>query len=500
MKKLKKLFVLNRGEIACRIIQAAQELGLSTVAIASEADKNLRHITLADSAVILPGITPRETYLNLEALLEVAKENGCDSVHPGYGFLSERASAAEAFLAAGIQWIGPSPKSIRLLGDKVEAKKLLQKHQVPTTPWGEVNLKDPESLSTLASSVGYPLLLKASAGGGGKGMRLVTSAKDLLSAAAAASREAESAFGDGTLFLEKLIEKPRHVEIQILGDHFGNVIHFGERECSLQRRHQKVIEEAPATNLRSNTKEEMAEAALKLARGVGYASAGTVEFLVDAQEKFYFLEVNSRLQVEHSVTEAVWGMDLVQAQIKIADGASLDELFPDPSARKPRGHSIQARIYAEDCAHGFLPQPGPLPLVEWPNGVGLRIDTAISSGAEITPHYDPMIAKITALGENREQARTRLLWALRNTVLFGTTTNVNFLQDLLAHPQFSQHTVHVKWIEETFSPWKDPLPSHLNESMKEILTKAKSAHATNLAINKEGGAIPSPWEKSGGIS
>ena len=490
-KPFQKVLILNRGEIACRLIQACQELGLKTVAICSEPDRGARHTELAEECICLDGASPQETYLNLEKILPRAKEKGCDSVHPGYGFLSERASAAEAFLAAGIAWIGPSPKSIRQLGDKLEAKKLLDQYQVPTAPWGEVSLEKNEELFALAEKIGFPVLLKAASGGGGKGMRLVREKQELIESAMSAAREAKSSFGDATLLLEKYIEQPRHVEIQILGDSSGQVMHFGERECSLQRRHQKVVEEAPAPNLSSATKEKIANYAVDLARGVGYSNAGTVEFLVDAQENFYFLEVNSRLQVEHSVTEAVWGIDLVKSQILIAQGARLDELFPDRTQMHVRGHAIQARIYAEDAANQFAPCPGPLHLVEWPQAVGLRIDTGVRTGSVIGMNYDAMIAKLTVHAETRERAIQRMLWTLRNTILFGTTTNINYLQDILAHPRVQEGNMDVKFLERYFADWKDTVPEEVREL---ALSLKPQAVLGDLAPSRRT-AFASPWEQ-----
>lgn len=488
MKKLKVL-ILNRGEIACRLIQACQELGHATVALASDPDRGARHTELADEVIDLQGASPQETYLNLEKILPEAKKRGCNAVHPGYGFLSERAHAAEAFLKAGIEWIGPRPESIRLLGDKLEAKKLLEKYKVPTAPWGEVNLGEMEKLKALAKKIGYPVLLKAASGGGGKGMRLVGKADELEAAAESAAREAKASFGDATLLVEKYVSEPRHVEIQILGDLKGNLMHFGERECSLQRRHQKVIEEAPAPNLSQKTKDEIAECAVRLAKGVGYASAGTVEFLVDKDENFYFLEVNSRLQVEHSVTEAVWGVDLVKSQILISQGKTLKELFPDEMA--PRGHAIQARIYAEDAANQFAPCPGPLALVEWPQAVGLRIDTGVRTGSVIGLDYDAMIAKMTVNAENRERAVARLLWCLRHTVIFGTVTNINYLQDVLAQPKVQKGEMHVKFLETTLKDWKDPIPEELLKDQAKLLAAASAATSGETK-----NLISSPWERA----
>jgi propionyl-CoA carboxylase alpha chain len=482
-----KVLILNRGEIACRLIQACQEMGLKTVALFSDADQGSRHTELADESLHLPGTAPQETYLNLPLILKLAKAAGCDAVHPGYGFLSERAQAAEAFLAAGLVWVGPQPQSIRMLGDKLEAKKLLDSYQVPTAPWGEVKTDDLPGLEYLAQKIGYPVLLKAASGGGGKGMRLVRDPAGLKEAAFSAGREAQASFGDATLLLEKYIENPRHVEIQILGDQHGHVMHLGERECSLQRRHQKVVEEAPAPNLSQATKEKMAASAVALAKGVGYANAGTVEFLVDAEENFYFLEVNSRLQVEHSVTEAVWGVDLVRAQLLVAKGERLSEIFPVPPS--PRGHSIQARIYAEDSSNQFAPCPGPLALVEWPRAVGVRIDTGVRSDSVIGLDYDAMIAKMTVNAEDRPQALARLRWCLSQTVLFGTITNVNYLQDILAHPSVVSGHMHVKLLENDFKDWRDEPPLQLFERHAEIVGLAKGRGYNKSALR------PSPWEQ-----
>lgn len=492
---MKRVLILNRGEIACRLIQACQELGLETVAVYSDVDQGSRHVELANASIRLPGTAPKETYLNLDLILPEAVKLGCDAVHPGYGFLSERAHAAEAFEKAGMKWIGPSPRSIRLLGDKLEAKKLLDQYQVPTAPWGEVNLKDAKGLHELAAKIGFPVLLKAASGGGGKGMRLVREASALTEAAASAAREAQASFGDATLLVEKYVEEPRHVEIQILGDEHGEVIHFGERECSLQRRHQKVVEEAPAPSLSQKTKDAIAASAVNLAKGVGYSNAGTVEFLVDSRENFYFLEVNSRLQVEHSVTEAVWGVDLVHAQIRVAQGARLSELFPDRASRGPRGHAIQARVYAENAAAGFAPCPGPLSLVEWPSAVGLRVDTGVRTGSVIGLDYDAMIAKLTVTGENRERALDRLLWCLQHTILFGTVTNINYLQDVLALPAVRQGRMHVKMLESVLGEWKDPLPEEALAAHAQLIAAAQIA-AGGVATGSAKQVVPSPWERA----
>lgn len=492
-KKISRVLILNRGEIACRLIQACQEMGLETVAVYSEVDQGSRHTELADIAVNIGGAAPQESYLNLPKLLEVARAQRCDAIHPGYGFLSERASAAEAFIAAGILWIGPSPKSIRLLGDKLEAKKILDFHNVSTAPWGEVDLKKSEELKKMAKKIGYPVLLKAASGGGGKGMRLVREEKELLVGAESAAREAAASFGDATLLVEKYIDQPRHIEVQILGDHHGDCMHFGERECSVQRRHQKVIEEAPAVNLSEKTRNEICASAVRLAKAVGYANAGTIEFLVDKEENFYFLEVNSRLQVEHSVTEAVWGVDLVKSQILLAQGAKLPELFPAREEMHARGHAIQARIYAEDAAKQYAPCPGTLSVVEWPTAVGVRIDTGVRTGSTISLDYDAMIAKMTVSAESRERAIERLKWCLHHTILFGTTTNINFLLDILVQKKYREGQIYVKFLEMEMATWKDPVPEILLEKHGEILAQAKVG---SNAVAAPKGNFPSPWERS----
>lgn len=489
IKKFKRILIANRGEIACRLIQACQELGIQAVAVYSDADKGMRHAELADHACALGGESAADSYLNVEKLIKAAKDLKCDAVHPGYGFVSERATAAEAFAAAGIVWIGPTPENIRLLGDKLGAKKILDKYKVPTLPWAEVEIAKPAELKKTAARIGYPVLLKAASGGGGKGMRLVKSEAELLASAETAAREAAASFGDATLLVEKYLMGPRHVEVQVLGDHAGQVIHLGERECSAQRRHQKVLEEAPAPELSEDARAQICEAARSLAEAVGYRNAGTVEFLVDAEENFYFLEVNSRLQVEHPVTELVWGIDLVQAQIRIAEGHGLTTLFGGKTL-SARGHAIEARLYAEDPAQGFAPSPGPLLHVEWPSGTGIRIETGVRTGDTVTLNYDAMLAKIIAFGSSREQARERLLWALRHTTIFGVVTNINYLQDILEHKQVIAGKISVNFLQEAFGSWKDAPPEELL-AQKEQLLQNSSASITSAAGSTR---VPSPWE------
>lgn len=494
--KFQKVLIANRGEIACRLIQACKELGLKTVALASDPDRSSPHTLAADECIFLRGASPQETYLNFSHFLPIAKSLGCDAVHPGYGFLSERAEAAEAFEAAGIKWIGPSARSIRQLGDKLEAKKLLVQYHVPTTPWGEISIPVSPEMIQAAEKVGFPILLKAASGGGGKGMRVVHTKEELLGTIETVSREALSGFGDSRIFFEKFVVNPRHIEVQILGDHHGTVITLGERECSLQRRHQKIVEEAPATNLSQPTKEKIYASALALAKGVGYENAGTVEYMVDDQENFYFLEVNSRLQVEHSVTEAVWGVDLVRSQIQIAQGKKLSEIFSSLSSLVPRGHALQTRIYAEDPSQQFAPCPGKIELLTWPQGVGLRIDTGVESGSEIGLNYDAMIAKMTAQAENREMALERLLWGLKNTVVFGTVTNLNFLQDLLSHEKVrANRGISVKFVESEFKDWKNQPPQELLTQVDQLWKNTANGFiGTTPFATATANRNLSPWE------
>lgn len=482
-----RILVINRGEIACRIIQAAQELGHTACAVYSEVDADWRPVKLADEAYCIGEALPSESYLNIEKLVALAKENKIDAVHPGYGFLSERAHAAEAFTKAGIKFIGPRAESIQLLGNKMQAKEILDQEKLPTLPWAKLENTEADTLKKAAKNVGYPLLLKAAAGGGGKGMRLVQSEDELVKAAAAAQNEARTAFGDDTILLERYLENPRHIEVQILGDSHGNVTHFGERDCSYQRRHQKVVEEAPAPKLSDRARKALCDTAVKLARKVGYESAGTVEFLLDKNEDFFFLEMNSRLQVEHSVTEAVWGIDLVHLQIKVTEGHSLDEIVP--ARHEARGHAIEARVYAEDPANQYAPCPGKLHTLEWPSGTGIRIDTGVSQGNEIGLDYDPMIAKITASAPDRQTTINRLLWALKRTVVFGSKCNINFLQDIIDHQDFRDFNIHVKYLDGM--TWKDEIPEDIVSGKDEL------ARSAERVANESGGPLnrfASPWE------
>ncbi|HET8926966.1 MAG TPA: biotin carboxylase N-terminal domain-containing protein [Microbacterium sp.] len=427
------VLIANRGEIACRIIETLRRLGIRSVAVYSDADAGARHVRLADTAVRLGPAPAAQSYLDIERVIAAARATGAQAIHPGYGFLAENAAFARACEDAGIAFIGPTAAAIETMGDKITAKLAVAERGVPTVPGiARPGLTD-DDLIAAAPEIGYPLLIKPSAGGGGKGMHVVAQASELPSALAAARREAAASFGDDTLFLERYVQNPRHIEVQILADAHGTVIHLGERECSLQRRHQKVIEEAPSPLLDDVTRARIGQAACETARSVDYRGAGTVEFIVaaDRPDEFFFMEMNTRLQVEHPVTEEVTGIDLVEQQLRIAADQPL-ALAQDEIVL--RGHSIEARVYAEDPRAGFLPTGGRVDAVRHPSGEGIRVDTSLEDGLEVSIDYDPMLAKIIATGPDRDAARRRLIAALDETAVFGFTTNVEFLRLLLELP------------------------------------------------------------------
>ena len=441
----KKILIANRGEIARRIIAAVKEMGIATIAIYSDPDQNALHVQEADEAFPLEGIESKETYLDLEKVLKIAKEAKADAIHPGYGFLSENAEFAEACKKAKIKFIGPSPESMKLLASKVASKKLAQKAKVPTVPGYEGALPKGKELEKLAEEIGYPLLLKAAAGGGGKGMRVVHKAEELHEMAEGAEREALAFFKDKTLFIEKYVEEPKHIEVQLLGDEFGNLVHLFERECSIQRRHQKMIEESPSPSLTPKIREQTCESALRIAKEAKYFSAGTAEFLLDNKGNFYFLEVNTRLQVEHPVTELVTGMDLVKAQIRIAAG---EKLWFKQEDIQQRGHAIECRLYAEDPENSFLPAEGKVGLLHEPQRPGVRIDSALQQGHDILPYYDPMLAKLIVWGENRDEAILKMQKLLRDYVLLGTRHNLDVLHFLIDTKAFKSGKYHTHTVTE----------------------------------------------------
>jgi acetyl-CoA/propionyl-CoA carboxylase biotin carboxyl carrier protein len=426
VRPFRKVLVANRGEIAVRILTACRTAGLATVAVASEADVGARHARLADELVVLGPAPARESYLVSSKILDAALATGADAIHPGFGFLSENAAFARAVLDAGLVWIGPPPAAMEEMGLKVASRVRMEAAGVPVVPGSH----DLSPASLLA--IGLPLVVKASAGGGGKGMRVVRSEGELASAIGSCRREAEAAFGDPTLYAERYLERPRHVEVQVFGDTHGRVVALGERECSLQRRHQKVVEESPSSVVTPELRSRMSEAAVAAARAVGYVNAGTVEFLLEPDGSFFFLEMNTRLQVEHPVTEEAWGLDLVALQLAVAAGAPLPVDLP----KAPVAHAIEARVYAEDPENGFLPQVGTVLVYEEPGGPGVRVDSGIEEGSEVSVHYDPMLAKVVARGRTREEARRRLVDALGRTVILGVATNVSWLRRLLETPEF----------------------------------------------------------------
>ncbi len=493
---LTKLLIANRGEIAVRIIRAGRELGLSTVAVYSEADAGALHVRLADEAVLIGPPAARDSYLRAEPLIAAAHAAGADAVHPGYGFLAENADFAAAVQAAGLVFVGPPPAAIRALGDKTNARALMQAAGVPVVPGYQAG-GDDAAYAAAAAEIGYPVLVKAAAGGGGRGMRVVRAAAELPEALAGARREASGAFGDETVFLEKYLERAKHIEFQIFGDAHGQLVHLGERECSVQRRHQKLIEEAPAPLLQQDPalRERMAAAAVAAGRAAGYQNAGTVEFIVDPETRaFYFLEMNTRLQVEHPVTEAVTGLDLVQLQLRVAAGEPLPFTQADVIWR---GHAIEARVCAEDPGQNFLPASGRLLLAREPAGPGVRVDAGFQTGDVIPPYYDSLIAKVIAHAPTRAAALRRLDLALADYVLLGLTTNRDFLRALLAHPEFQAGAATTRLIETHLAEWRPA-----GEAAPEMAFIA-AALADQLAGPAAAGAPAeldrSPWARADGF-
>ncbi len=432
-REIRKVLVANRGEIAVRVLRGLADLGIRGAVVYSDADRRALPVLLADEAYRIGPAASNESYLRGDAIVELALEIGADAIHPGYGFLSENAGFVRRCDEAGVKFIGPGPEAMAAMGSKIESRRLMRAAGVPVVPGGEDPLADAEEAAAFADSVGYPVMIKASAGGGGKGMRLVREPEKLASAFRAATSEATSSFGDGSVYIEKYIEQPRHVEIQVLADEHGTVVSLGERECSLQRRHQKVVEEAPSPVVDSDLRRRMGEAAVRAAAAVGYTNAGTVEFLLAADGSFYFLEMNTRLQVEHPVTEMVTGLDLVAAQIAIARGEALG---PEFHGVEPRGHAIELRLYAEDPYRGFVPSPGTIRLLRWPEGPGVRNDCGVYEGAEVPIHYDPMLGKLIVWGADRDQAIRRLRRAVGELRIEGIETAVPLYAALLADPDF----------------------------------------------------------------
>ena len=490
-----KILIANRGEIACRVIRTAKRLGVATVAVYSEADRDALHAELADEAWPIGPAPARDSYLNIEAILDAARNSGAEAVHPGYGFLSENAGFAEACEAAGIVFIGPPASAMRTMGSKAAAKDLMQRHGVPLVPGYHGDDQNPARLLAEAERIGFPVLIKASAGGGGRGMRAVGSAAEFAAALAGAKREAKSAFGDSRVLLEKFLQQPRHIEVQIFADRHGNTVHLFERDCSIQRRHQKVLEEAPAPGLDPEQRDAMAEAAVAAARAVGYIGAGTVEFIAEGGG-FYFIEMNTRLQVEHPVTEAVTGLDLVEWQFRVAAGEPLPIRQSDLVLH---GHAIEARLYAEDPERGFLPQTGTLHGLRFPPSELARVDTGVRQGDVVTPFYDPIIAKIIAWGEDRAAALGRLRRALAETVVLGVGTNRDFLARVAAHPEFVSGAIDTGFIERhraALVPPRRPAPDTVlaAAALSRLMTREDAAGA----VASRSADPFSPWARADG--
>lgn len=448
-RKIKKVLVANRGEIAVRVMRTCRKLGIQSVAVYSEPDEHAVHVQAADEAYLIGPAPSNQSYLVQEKILEVARTCGADAIHPGYGFLSENADFAEACAEAGIIFIGPPAGAIRSMGDKTAARLLMEEAGVPMAPGTTDAIDDVEEASGIAEEIGYPVLIKAAAGGGGKGMRIVSDPADFARSMESAKREALSAFGDGRVFIEKYIVQPRHIEFQILGDQHGNIVHLFERECSIQRRHQKVVEEAPSAVLTPEIREAMGKAAVQAAATCGYYNAGTVEFLVDKDLNFYFMEMNTRLQVEHPVTECITGLDLVAEQLRIAEGEPLGYTQAD---RTMQGHAIECRIYAEDPLNNFLPDPGDLVVYIEPEGPGVRVDGGVQEGGKVEIYYDPMISKLVTYGADRAEAIARMDRALSDYIIAGMQTTIPFCRFVMRHESFTSGNFSTHFVGDHFKP------------------------------------------------
>jgi acetyl-CoA carboxylase biotin carboxylase subunit len=467
MKKINKILVANRGEISLRVMRTAKEMGIKTVAVYSEADRNALHVRFADEAVCLGPAPSAQSYLLGDKIIEVCKELNVDAIHPGYGFLSENAGFAKKVTDAGLIFIGPSPQAIEVMGSKLAAKQAVAKYDIPMVPGTEEAISDIPAAKRTAAEIGYPILIKASAGGGGKGMRIVENEEEFEEQMQRAISEAVSAFGDGAVFIEKFITSPRHIEIQVLGDQHGNLVHLFERECSVQRRHQKVIEEAPSAVITEEKRQAMGEAAIGVAKACNYYGAGTVEFIVDENLDFYFLEMNTRLQVEHPVTELITGIDLVKEQILIAEGNALSFSQEDLSIN---GHAVEVRVYAEDPKNNFLPDIGKLLTYQRPQGPGIRVDDGFEQGMDIPIYYDPMIAKLVAHGETRDKAISRMVRAIEEYQITGIETTLAFCKFVLKHPSFVSGDFDTKFVEKHYSP--DMLEEEFTAEEMELLAAA----------------------------
>jgi acetyl-CoA carboxylase, biotin carboxylase subunit len=493
-RSIKKVLIANRGEIALRVIRACREMGVATVAVYSDADRGALHVLHADEAYRLGPAPAAESYLRGDLILEVARRAGADAIHPGYGFLSENAEFAEACEAVGVTFIGPPASAMRVLGSKTKARQAADAAEMPRVPGSVTGLADVAEAVRVAAGIGYPVMLKAAAGGGGKGMRAVTKAEDLAAAFTAASSEAERSFGSGEVYLEKLIERPRHIEIQLMADEHGHCVYLGERECSVQRRHQKVIEEAPSAVVSEDLRRRMGEAAVRLALSAGYVNAGTVEFLVDDKENFYFLEMNTRLQVEHPVTELVTGLDLVHLQLRVAMGEVLPIAQEDV---RLRGHAIECRIYAEDPENNFFPSPGLITRLVQPGGPGIREDCAVFAGWRVPLDYDPMLSKLVAFAPTREMAIDRMLRALEEYVIGGIKTNIGLFRRILTDADFRAARIDTGYLERLLAVGVSGSEARVPEDVVALAAAIFSSTAKRNGVAVQDAGAESRWAKAG---
>lgn len=480
MKIFHKILIANRGEIAMRIIRSIRKLGLLAIAVYAENDRDAAHVAAADKACSLGDGPLSDTYLNIEKLIKIAKENGCDAIHPGYGFLSERPEFAQAVSDAGLQFIGPDAASIRLMGNKIEARKFVQSINVPVV---EGRTGDPEELLAAAEELSFPLLIKAAAGGGGKGMRIVRKKEDLKDALEATAREATTYFGDGNVYAERYLENPRHIEVQVFGDRHGNAIHLFERECSLQRRYQKIIEEAPSPSVDESLRKRITEAALKITKGIAYSNAGTIEFLVENEKEFFFLEMNTRIQVEHPVSEMITGIDLVEEQILVAAGNPLSFKQEDISIH---GHAIEARVYAEDPSRDFLPSPGQMSFCHLPQDDSVRVESGINQTLDVSADYDPMIAKVIVWGKDRNMAIEKMERTLKQTIIHGISSNVSFLLSLIKNEDYRENRISTKFCDTNLPDLLPPPPQETTVALAAYVlwwTKSRQHIASKAADN-----------------